>query len=292
MSTREWSARGGADRCDDMHCATTSGIGSKTFCRAVKAMWRHGGGQSSVRRSRSLQVSRRSRGVICPSALATDRLSAFQPMAKAAFSSGFQALGQRSRQRYMMIDATIVRAHQHSAAPKRRCASHRPIPRRIDHQDTRARRCPRQSCRGDAQPGPGSRSDSLISHRSRRSRRSDRRQASTPMPSSAPSTHERSSQSSHPNPTEDPAPVRLRPLLRRNLIERFFNKLKHSGHRHALRQARQDFPRRVHSPVPPSSSTGQPFSVGFLLCFIASAAKSDNSVVGMSIFECLHPRSG
>src|SRR5271165_4124826 len=37
--TREWSARGGADRCDDMHCATTSGIGSKTFCRAVKAMW-------------------------------------------------------------------------------------------------------------------------------------------------------------------------------------------------------------------------------------------------------------
>ena len=33
------------------------------------------------------------------------------------------------------------------------------IPRRIDHQDSRARRRPRQSCPGDAQPGPRSRSD-------------------------------------------------------------------------------------------------------------------------------------
>src|ERR1700722_10880962 len=30
-----------------MPCATTNGIGSKTFCQAAKAMWRYGGGQSS-----------------------------------------------------------------------------------------------------------------------------------------------------------------------------------------------------------------------------------------------------
>jgi hypothetical protein len=28
-----------APRCDDMHCATTSLIGSKTFCRAAKELW-------------------------------------------------------------------------------------------------------------------------------------------------------------------------------------------------------------------------------------------------------------
>ena len=72
----------------------------------------------------------------------------------------FKFLASDHDNEYMMIDATIVRAHQHSAGAKKRgCASHRSIPRRIDHQDSRARRCPRQSRRGDAQPRPGSRSD-------------------------------------------------------------------------------------------------------------------------------------
>ena len=76
------------------------------------------------------------------------------------FERVFRLLASDHDNEYMMIDATIVRAHQHSAgAKKRRRASHRPIPRRTDHQDSRARRRPRQSCRGDAQPGPGSRSD-------------------------------------------------------------------------------------------------------------------------------------
>src|SRR5206468_13095045 len=30
---------GGADRCGPMHYATTSGIGSRIFCPAEKAMW-------------------------------------------------------------------------------------------------------------------------------------------------------------------------------------------------------------------------------------------------------------
>ena len=40
---------------------------------------------------------------------------------------------------YMMIDATIVRAHQHSAgAQKKWRPSHRPIARRVDDEDPRS----------------------------------------------------------------------------------------------------------------------------------------------------------
>jgi len=61
---------------------------------------------------------------------------------------------------YMMIDATIVRAHQHSAgARKKRPASDRLIPRRTDNQNPRARRCLGQSGRTDANAGTGPRSD-------------------------------------------------------------------------------------------------------------------------------------
>ena len=52
------------------------------------------------------------------------------------FERVFRLLASDHDNEYMMIDATIVRAHQHSAgAKKRRRASHRPIPRRTDHQD-------------------------------------------------------------------------------------------------------------------------------------------------------------
>ena len=91
-----------------------------------------------------------------------DRLSALQPMGQERrFRAGFQAFGQRPRQR-VHDDRRHYRARSPGVAPapkKRRRASHRPIPRRIDHQNSRARRCPRQPCRGDAQPGPRSRSD-------------------------------------------------------------------------------------------------------------------------------------
>src|SRR6202162_5080245 len=41
---------------------------------------------------------------------------------------------------YMMIDATIVRAHQHSAGAQKKGGrpSHRPIARRIDHENPRS----------------------------------------------------------------------------------------------------------------------------------------------------------
>src|SRR5258707_10173668 len=76
------------------------------------------------------------------------------------FERIFKMLASDHDNEYMMIDATIVRAHQHSAgARKKRRASDRPIPRRTDHQDSRPCRCVRQSGRGDAHAGAGPRSD-------------------------------------------------------------------------------------------------------------------------------------
>jgi transposase len=58
------------------------------------------------------------------------------------FDRIFKLLASDHDNEYMMIDATIVRAHQHSAgARKKRRASDRQIARRIDHQNPRARRC-------------------------------------------------------------------------------------------------------------------------------------------------------
>ena len=60
---------------------------------------------------------------------------------------------------YRMIGATIVGARQQSAGGrKKRPASDRPIPRRTDDQDPRARRCLGQSGRTDADAGTGPRS--------------------------------------------------------------------------------------------------------------------------------------
>ena len=75
------------------------------------------------------------------------------------FDRIFKLLAEDHEHEYMMIDATIVRAHQHSAgARKKRSASHRPIPRRAKHQNPRAHRRVRQSVRLDADPWARSRS--------------------------------------------------------------------------------------------------------------------------------------
>ena len=72
------------------------------------------------------------------------------------FERIFKLLASDHDNEYMMIDATIVRAHQHSAgARKKRRASHRQITRRIEHQDPRARRCLGQSFQPDADTGTG-----------------------------------------------------------------------------------------------------------------------------------------
>ena len=54
------------------------------------------------------------------------------------FERIFQLLASDADNEYMMIDATIVRAHQHSAgAQKKRRPGHRPIARRIDDENPR-----------------------------------------------------------------------------------------------------------------------------------------------------------
>jgi transposase len=56
------------------------------------------------------------------------------------FDRIFKLLASDPDNEYMMIDATIVRAHQHSAgAQKKWLASDRQIARRTDHQDSCAR---------------------------------------------------------------------------------------------------------------------------------------------------------
>jgi transposase len=50
------------------------------------------------------------------------------------FEGIFKLVASEHDNEYMIIEATIVRAHQHSAgARKKRRASDRPIPRRTDH---------------------------------------------------------------------------------------------------------------------------------------------------------------
>src|SRR3984893_5733891 len=75
------------------------------------------------------------------------------------FERIFKLLASDHDNEYMMIDATIVRAHQHSAgARKKRRTSDRPIPWRTDDQNPCPRRCLGQSGQIDAYAGTGPRS--------------------------------------------------------------------------------------------------------------------------------------
>jgi transposase len=69
----------------------------------------------------------------------------------------FEHLAAAADNEYAMIDSTIVRAHQHSAgAPKKRSgSSHRPQPRRAEHQNPRPGRGARQAGGFPADAGTG-----------------------------------------------------------------------------------------------------------------------------------------
>jgi len=57
----------------------------------------------------------------------------------------FEALSQDADNEYVMIDSTIVRAHQHSSGAKGGAASHRAQPRRPEHEDSHHCGCVGQS---------------------------------------------------------------------------------------------------------------------------------------------------
>src|SRR5919107_4954170 len=68
------------------------------------------------------------------------------------WESLFKTLADDPDNEYVMIDATIVRAHQHSAGGSKKGGferSDRPLARRIDDQDSRHRRCAGQSAGGE-----------------------------------------------------------------------------------------------------------------------------------------------
>src|SRR5437016_830363 len=120
---------GGADRCGAMHYATINGIGSRIFFRVAKAMWEA--------RRRTIDCSSKPfctdiepgfPGVIFPSASGIGRssISCFGRWAKnGVFERIFKMLASDHDNEYMMIDATIVRAHQHSAGARKKTASKR-----------------------------------------------------------------------------------------------------------------------------------------------------------------------
>ena len=174
------------------------------------------------------------------------------------FERVFKLLANDHDNEYMMIDATIVRAHQHSAgAQKRGRASHRPIPRRIDHRSPRGCRCPRQSRRDHAQPGPGSRSDlrqalieALDPHALIADKAFDANSFISALNARAitPVIPPKSNR-------KTPRPCDFILYCERNLIERFFNKSNISAPSPRATTSSIDFPRRVQLASPSSSLT-------------------------------------
>jgi transposase len=119
-----------------MHYATINGI-DQGFSSGSRRPWRHGGGQSTVRRSRSVQISSRDSGVIFPSASGGLKIvhQRFGRWAKnGVFERIFKMLASDHDNEYMMIDATIVRSPAQPGARKT-ASSDWPVPRRTDHQD-------------------------------------------------------------------------------------------------------------------------------------------------------------
>src|SRR5271165_646034 len=132
-----------ADRWNALGCATTNGIGSRMFCPGVRGAW---GARRKITDCSSKRFSTDFR-TGCPWRDLPQRFGDFKTVhqrfsrwAKSGvFERVFKLLSGDHDNEYMMIDATIVRAHQHSAgARKKRRASHRKIARRIDHQSPRA----------------------------------------------------------------------------------------------------------------------------------------------------------
>src|SRR6516165_6372640 len=125
-----------ADPCSALDFVTTSGSRSRTFCLAGKAMW--------VALQRTIGCSstqfftdteREFPGVICQHVSATGRFvhQRFSRWAKSGvFERIFRLLASDSDNEYMMIDATIVRAHQHSAGARKKTARKRSAARAVD----------------------------------------------------------------------------------------------------------------------------------------------------------------
>ncbi|SRR6266436_1059705 len=120
---------GGADRCGAMHYATINGIGARIFFRVAKAMWE---ARRADNRLFVEAVLYRYRAGIpwrdLPERFGDWKIvhQRFGRWAKnGVFERIFKMLASDHDNEYMMIDATIVRAHQHSAGARKKTASKR-----------------------------------------------------------------------------------------------------------------------------------------------------------------------
>jgi transposase len=105
-----------------MGCETTSGIGSRIFCLVEKAMW-----EALPRtidcssKPCSTDLERDVPGATYRSVSAPGKWSTNSRWAKGGvFERIFKLLAEDHDNEYMMIDATIVRAHQHSAGARKK----------------------------------------------------------------------------------------------------------------------------------------------------------------------------
>jgi transposase len=114
-----------------MPCATTNGIGSRIFFPAAKAML---GGTAADNRLFVEAVLYRFRAGIpwrdLPERFGDWKIAhqRFGRWAKSGvFNRIFTLLASDHDNEYMMIDATIVRAHQHSAGARKKTANKRSV---------------------------------------------------------------------------------------------------------------------------------------------------------------------
>ena len=160
----------------------------------------------------------------------------------------FETLAAKSPHSMALIDSSIIRAHQHAAGGKRgRGSRHRPFSWRTEHQDQRRRRreWPAGAAHADRRASPRSAGRAATARRSqmppcrrrprlrrRRPARADpRRRGQAPYPIDQPAPGPSLGQSPH----LPPAQPRRALLQQAQALQ---------AHRHPLRQARPQLPRR------------------------------------------------
>src|SRR5215472_15662462 len=126
MGGQPWEA----DPCDAMHYATTSGNGSRIFCPVAKVM---SAAPRPIIACSSKRLFRFRAGIPwrdLPQRFGDWKIvyQRFNRWAKGSvFERIFKELASDHDNEYMMIDSTIVRAHQHSAGARKKTARKRSV---------------------------------------------------------------------------------------------------------------------------------------------------------------------
>src|ERR1700730_6413145 len=118
-----------ADPCSALDCETTNGSGSKIFCPGEKVMWAAMQQTTGCSLMRFFtDIERESLWRDLPARFGDWNIvyQRFNRWAKSGvFDRIFKLLASDADNEYMMIDASIVRAHQHSAGARKKTARKR-----------------------------------------------------------------------------------------------------------------------------------------------------------------------